>query len=65
MFKSILSLVIAFPLVTYAAFAQSTEKLGEKYALIIGVKGYPGFPESDRLKYVDEDAQLFMRFLYH
>src|SRR5262249_45298780 len=63
MFKSILGLVIVVLLITSATLAQTAEGLGEKYALIIGIKGYPGFPEEERLKYADAHALLFKNFI--
>src|SRR5262245_24696320 len=63
MFKSILGLVISILPVTVGALAQAPEGPGEKYALIIGIKGYPGFPEDERLKFADADALLFKNFL--
>lgn len=54
-------------LITIATFnielhAQSGSK-GERYALIIGIKGYPNFPEDSRLHYSDLDAQKFYEFI--
>src|SRR5262245_57505145 len=63
MVKSILGLIMSFLIVTVPALAQVPEGLGEKYALIIGIKGYPGFPENERLKFADDDALLFKNFL--
>lgn len=34
-----------------------------KYALVIGIKGYKGFPEKDSLKYADHDAIEFATFI--
>ena|GEM_PF-1772927 len=62
MIKSFLSLIIAL-LLFPSVLAQTTEGPGEKYALIIGIQGYPGFPEAERLKYADADALLFKNFI--
>ena len=35
----------------------------QRYALLIGITGYPHFPDSERLKYADEDAKLFYDFI--
>jgi len=35
----------------------------QRYALIIGVTGYPNFPEQGRLRFADDDAQLFYEFI--
>src|SRR6185295_7512519 len=35
----------------------------ERYALVIGIKGYPNFAETRKLKYADNDAVQFARFL--
>src|SRR5262249_10554063 len=63
MFKSILGLVIVVLFITSVALAQTAEGLGERYPLIIGIKGYPGFLEDERLKYADADALLFKNFI--
>ena len=36
---------------------------GEKYALVIGITGYPRFPASRQLRFADQDAQLFYDFI--
>ncbi len=35
----------------------------ERYALVIGITGYPKFDEEDRLKFADNDAREFAAFL--
>jgi hypothetical protein len=35
----------------------------QKYALVIGITGYPHFPQSERLKFADNDAKLFYDFI--
>ena len=35
----------------------------QRYALVLGVTGYPSFAEDMRLKYADEDAKLFYNFI--
>jgi tetratricopeptide (TPR) repeat protein len=37
--------------------------LGERYALVIGITGYPHFPECERLRFADDDARLFTSFI--
>ena len=34
-----------------------------RYALVIGIAGYPGFPADERLNYGDDDARAFADFL--
>ena len=34
-----------------------------KFALVIGITGYPNFPAGERLQYADHDAQLFSSFI--
>jgi hypothetical protein len=34
-----------------------------KYALVIGIRGYPDFDEADRLKFADRDADAFAAFI--
>ena len=62
MIKSFLIMIIVL-LLFPSILAQTTEGPGEKYALIIGIKGYPGFPEAEQLKYADADALLFKSFI--
>jgi Skp family chaperone for outer membrane proteins len=35
----------------------------EKFALVIGVSGYPSYPEDGRLRYTDDDAEYFKWFI--
>ena len=35
----------------------------QKFALVIGIRGYPNFPEGERLSYADSDAQKFRDFI--
>ncbi len=35
----------------------------ERYALVIGITGYPKFDEEDRLRFADDDAREFAAFL--
>jgi tetratricopeptide (TPR) repeat protein len=37
--------------------------LGDRYALVIGITGYPHFPEGARLRFADDDARLFASFI--
>lgn len=62
MTKNFLSLFLAILLIS-VAFAQTASRSGDKYALIIGIRGYPGFPKEARLKYADADAILFKSFI--
>jgi hypothetical protein len=36
---------------------------GEKYALIIGIKGYPKFRPEEKLQFADRDAEKFAEFI--
>ncbi len=35
----------------------------QKYALVIGITGYPHFKDSQKLRYADDDAKLFYDFI--
>jgi len=35
----------------------------KKLALVIGIAGYPGFPEGEKLKYAGKDAEAFAAFI--
>src|SRR5262249_305470 len=63
MYRLTLSLCIALNAFSVLSLAQNPSGDAQKYALIIGVKGYPGFPEKDRLNFADEDAISFKRFI--
>src|SRR5262245_42294363 len=43
--------------------AQKSTAEGQKYALIIGISGYPNFPAEHQLKYADQDAIQFKNFI--
>ena len=43
--------------------AQKSTAEGQKYALIVGISGYPNFPAEHQLKYADQDAIQFKNFL--
>jgi Caspase domain len=50
-------------LLCLAAPALSAAEPVNRFALIIGITGYPNFRAEDRLKYADSDARLFAKFL--
>jgi hypothetical protein len=50
-------LALLFGMSVGVAFGQ------QKYALVIGITGYPGFPVSERLKFADRDAEEFASFI--
>lgn len=43
--------------------ASGQPQIAQKYALIIGVTGYPAFEEGKRLKFADDDAEKFSTFI--
>ena len=43
--------------------AQKSTAEGQKYALIVGISGYPNFPAEHQLKYADQDAIQFKNFI--
>jgi len=47
----------------FQAAAQSPNQDVERFALVIGIKGYPNFPEGERLNYADADATMFRDFI--
>lgn len=56
---AIIVLLLSFPSLTPLAQTQQAQK----YALVIGIKGYPHFEESKRLKFADNDAIQFADFI--
>jgi len=56
-------LLATVPACLWVEVALGSEPTGQRYALVIGIAGYPNFAEPERLKYADRDAQLFYEFL--
>lgn len=57
------SVTLAACLLTLATSAVIGAAQGQRYALIIGITGYPNFPPGNRLRFADRDAQLFYDFI--
>ncbi len=57
--------VAVLVLIAYGAAAAQTGPAwnGHGYALIVGIRGYPKFRETDQLRYPDADARMFADFL--
>jgi len=53
-----LTFSLALLVLANLSFAQD-----QRYALVIGITGYPHFPQSKRLKFADDDAKLFYDFI--
>ena len=56
-------LLRAFCLMGLIGLALPCFGLGERYALVVGITGYPHFPECDTLRFADDDARLFASFI--
>ncbi len=51
--------VVAMSIIFSLPCCSQQSEQSHNYALIIGISGYPNFPESDRLRYASADAALF------
>lgn len=50
-------------LVSNTLFQNTGSASREKFALVIGIKGYPKFPAHEKLRHADRDAESFVQFI--
>jgi uncharacterized caspase-like protein len=55
--------VFFITLCSFLLFPRASSAEGNRYALVVGISGYPHFKEPDQLHFADSDADLFRNFI--